>query len=238
MFATKNTLIFILLLSLIIVIGAHKAFGQAETGKFDFYLKANAGPLFHQNDQESTFKPEVTACFGSHLIAKYSFSRIGFSTGIGFDRLKFSQRIEFAQNAEEREYSTIDFSYLLFDIPILVNYSITERLEIFGGVNIIAANWVSYGITAVSNRTSELNASADWDSQRWQFTQEVMAGLNYKLTDRFDIGLVVARSLSNLDRTNVDLELSVPGLGNSLISEKFDYSWTRLNLELAYRLNK
>ncbi|NEN21920.1 hypothetical protein G3O08_00185 [Cryomorpha ignava] len=238
MFTPKNTRIFILLFALPVLLVTNKVYGQNENGRFDFYLKANAGSLFNNNAEESLFKPQATACFGSHLVAKYSFNKLAVSTGIGADRLKFAQKLVFSHNPEGREYSTVEFSYFAWGIPILAHYSFADRFEIFGGVNIIAASWDSYGISAVSNRTSTLTASADEDIPNWQFTQEVMVGLNLKLSERFDLGIAVAKSLRNIEGMNVRMELLVPGQDDINISEKFEYSWTRVNIVLAYRLNK
>lgn len=238
MFKKENTRILILLFALPVLLATNKVYGQSESGRFDFLLKANAGPLFNKNTEESLFKPQATACFGSHLIVKYSFNRLGVSAGIGADRFKFAQRLQFAHNPEGREYSTVEFSYFAWGIPILAHYSFTDRFEIFGGANIIAASWLSFGISGVSNRTSTLTASADEDIPNWQFTQEVTAGVNYKLSERFDLGMSVAKSLRNLEGMGVEMELSVPDQEDINISEKFEYSWIRFNLEVAYRLNK
>lgn len=238
MSATKNTRLVIFLFVLPLLFTTNAALGQTESNKFDFYLKGTLGSLFNKNAQQSQLDPKMTTCFGMHLTGKYSFSKLGVSAGIGADRLKFAQEVIFTDHADGREYSTVEFSYVGWGIPILVHYSIADRFEVYGGVQLMAARWNSYGISTLSKRTSELTAETDEDIPDWQFTQEVMAGVNYNVSERFGIGISIAKSLKNIDGMGLKMEVSVPDQDDIHISEKFDYSWTRINLELAFRLNK
>lgn len=234
----KNMWKFILLCAVPILCATNSIYGQSESEKFDFFLKANIGSLFNKNASETPFKPQPTASFGSHLMVKYSFSRLGVSTGIGLERLKFAQILHFPHDPNEHESSTVSFSYFAWSIPILAHYSFTDRFEIYGGMNLLAASWDNYGIRSESNRTSTLEVRADEDIPNWQFTQEIMAGLNYKLSDRFVLGVNAAKSLKNIEGMGVDLKLSVPDRADFHVAEKFNYSWTRVNLELIYKFNK
>lgn len=235
---TKKTWIFILLCTGFGFLAQYKAYSQNESGKFDFYLKANLGPLFNKNANDTPFESQVTSTFGSHLIARYNFSKLGLSAGIGGDNYRFSQRIDFGLSPGRKEYSTFEMSYFALGIPVLVHYSLTDRFEINGGVNLIGANWLSYSISSDSNGSSGMTAHANENIPDWQFTQEVMAGLNYKLSERFDLGISVAKSLKNIEGMGIEMELSAPDQDDLNVSEKFDYSWTRFSFEVAYKLNK
>lgn len=238
MLGTKNIWIFTLLFALPILFNTHKTYGQSESGKFDFYLKANAGPLFNKNVIESAFKPKVGACFGSYLTARYNFTRLGISAGIGVESFSFSKELDFGIIPAEIGYSTLRMNYLTLGVPILVHYSISDRFDIYGGVNIIWANWMSLGVGGAGPKNADLKVNRNNDIPNWQFTQEAMIGLNYKLSQRFILGLNVAKSLANMEGMGVEMEFFEPDQDNFNVSGKFDNSWTRVNLELVYRLNK
>ena len=238
MLTTKNTWIFFLLLTLPILCSSQKAYGQSESGKFDFYLKANAGPLFNKSAIESDFNSKVGVCFGGYLTARYNFTRLGISAGMGVESFSFSEKLEFNIIPSEIGHSTLSMNYLILGIPILVHYSISNRFDIYGGVNIIWANWMSLGTAATGPRDLDLVVNRNNNIPNWQFSQEAMIGLNYKLSQRFILGLNVAKSLTKIEGMGVEMEFSAADQENFNISGKFDHSWTRLNLELVYRLNK
>lgn len=238
MFAPKNTWIFILFFTLTILCTTHKAYGQNESKKFDFLLKVNAGLLFNKNTLDSPFDPKVGACFGSYLTARYNFTRLGISTGIGVESFSFSEELDFRIIPDEIGYSTLRMNYLALSVPILVHYSLSDRFDIYGGVNIIWVNWMSLGIGVTGPQNSDLNVNHNNNISNWQFAQEAMLGLNYKISQRVELGFNVAQSLGTIQGLDVDMEFFSADQDSYNVSGKFDYSWTRVNLELVFRLNK
>lgn len=237
-FTAKTTWICILLCTGLGLFGQKNAYGQSETGKFDFYLKANFGPLFNKNANETPFESKVAVCYGTHLTARYNFTRIGLSAGIGAESFSVSEGLKFAIVPGETLHSTLIMNYLALDIPVLAHYSFANRFDIYGGVNFIWVNWMSVGYGGSGPRHSILELHSDNDIPKWQFTQEVMVGLSYKLSERFDLGFNIAKSLRNIEGRTLDFAFIAPDQDDINVSEKFDYSWTRFNFELAYRLNK
>lgn len=211
---------------------------QENSGRFDFYLEANLGPVFNKNAEETTFEPVVTTSFGAQFITRYSFSKLGISTGLGIGKLNFSERLRLAPTPEQTSSSTTKIGYLIFNIPILMHYSLTDRFEIYGGVNILTAAWQSYGFGVGSNGNSRVETQTNEDIPEWQFTQEAVVGLDYKISKRLELGVSVAKSLRNIEGMDIEMDISAPGQANMHVSSKFDYSWTRVNFEVAYRLNK
>lgn len=238
MFASKNIWIYILLVALPILCASHKGYSQGESGSFDFYLKANAGLLFSKNELESAFSPRVGACFGGYLTARYNFARLGISAGIGTESFSFKERLEFNIIPGEIGHSTLSMNYLILGIPILAHYSLSDRFDLYGGVNIIWVNWMSLGYAGAGPRDLDLEVNRNNNIPNWQFAQEVMMGLNYKLSQRVMMGLNVAKSLRNIQGMGVEMEFSSPDKEDIVVSGKFDESWTRVNLELVFRLNK
>ena len=230
--------IFILLFTIPMLCASHKAYSQGKSENFDFYLKAYAGPLLSKNELESTFNPKVSLCFGGYFTARYNFSRFGISAGIGTESFSFKEKLEFNIIPAEIGNSVLSMNYLIVGIPILGNYSISDRLDIYGGLNIIWANWMSLGYAVSGPQYSELVVNRSNNIPNWQFTQEAMLGLNYKVSQRFLIGFNIAKSLENIQGMGVEMEFSTPEEEPIVVSGRFDHSWIRVNLELIFRLNK
>ena len=129
-------------------------------------------------------------------------------------------------------------NFLALGVPILLHYSISDRFDIYVGVNIIWANWMSIGIAGTGPKNTDLEVNRNNNIPNWQFAQEAMIGLDYKLSQRFMLGFNVAKSLRNIQGMGVEMEFSSPDQNNFNVSGKFDDSWTRVNIQLAYRLNK
>ena len=238
MLTTKSIWIFILFFTLPILFATNKTYGQNESKKFDFLLKVNAGPLFNKNTLDSPFDPKVGACFGSYLTSRYNFTKLGISSGIGVESFTFSEKLDFQIVPDEIGYATLRMNYLALGIPILVHYSLSDRFDIYGGVNMIWVNWMSLGVGVSGPQNSDLNVNHNHNIPKWQFAQEAMLGLNYKISQRVKLGFNLAQSLGTIQGLEVDMEFFTSDQDSFNISENFDYSWTRVNLELVFRLNK
>lgn len=234
----KNKHLYSLLLISMILTGIGSASAQTASGRFDYFLTGNLGVLINQNTEESLFKPKPAVYYSGELTARYYLGTLGIS--VGFEAANFSvaqkMKVDFIPDARQG-FVRLQMNYLALTVPVRVHYFLTDRLDLNAGVNVLWLNWMSCENSMAVPASSEISIVPNNDIANWQTSWELALGAGYRLSDRFNMGVSVARSLQNVCGMGFDVDFSSSDF-NGHFSSSFDYSWTRITASLAYRLNK
>jgi hypothetical protein len=207
---------------------------QVAESPLEISVKAKGSLLAFQNHAISGFNYASSNALGAHLSLSKSFGNWGIETGIGIERMRFSQETTTLFDSDALGTVGIAMNYFAIQIPLYGYVDLSESLRASGGFNLMAANLNAYSVSTTSNAlgSSGFESFSNSGFPGFQFVAEAQVGMSKQISPKFAVGAHFATSLwrlKGIDQTFVSHTEHVR-------QNEFEYSWMRFGLDVAYRL--
>lgn len=228
-----------ILLVSFVCLSTSTTFGQEKTGEFKVEGKIRYAPLLSDNSNQIHLISTISASYGLHAEISYEIRRIGIHSGIGYDVMTFAQKGRDSLEVSIPESWKVKMTYNAWQIPLKFSWSINDRFRFFTGINILALQWSQYSNSSSTfsreDVASKLNIISSDNTPQWQFSQELLLGTSYSLSEKFNLHLTFAHSLTEVRGQTQVYSLEINEEIQAPLTEEFNFNWFRACIELGYK---